>query len=226
MVEIDESLAEGLRERFADQPGVTVATADARTFTIESVDARIGAYKLVGNLPYYAASPIIRHFLEAVHPPVLMVVMVQREVARGMTAAPGDMSMLSVGVQFYADARSVIQVPPRAFSPPPNVHSSVVSLTPRSRPAIDVDSIPDFFALARAGFAAPRKTLTNSLGVGLRIDGPAVHGIVARSGIEPVRRPATLSLGDWGALYNAWAATGKPGLEQVRKAPAIYNGSR
>jgi len=227
LVEIDESLAAGLRERFSEHPQVTVATADARAFSIDSVPG-IGKvpYKLVGNLPYYAASPIVRHFLETDRPPDLMVVMVQREVARGMTAPPGEMSLLSIGVQFYAEARSVIQVPPRAFSPPPNVHSAVVRMARRTRPPIDVDSPAAFFSLARAGFAAPRKTLANSLALGLRLDNATVSEFLTQSQLDPARRPATLSLEEWGSLYQAWKESGRPGLEQVRKAPAIHDGRR
>ncbi|MBI4305992.1 MAG: ribosomal RNA small subunit methyltransferase A [Chloroflexi bacterium] len=227
LVEIDETLAERLSEKFAGTPAVRVIVADARSFDPESVEEiRDNPYKVVGNLPYYAASPIVRHFLELSRPPTLMVVMVQREVANGMAAAPGDMSLLSIGVQVYAEPKILMHVPPRAFSPPPKVHSAVIALKPRDQPAIEVDRIDDFFALARAGFTAPRKTIVNSLAIGLQMRVSDLAPIIGETAIETTRRPATTSIAEWESLYRAWAAASKPGLASVRQAPAVNRGRR
>ena len=98
-VELDGELAAALEARYRDLPHVSVVSADARDIDIESLVGPGASYKLVANLPYYAASPIVRRFLESDHSPEIMVFMVQREVAERMTAAPGHMSLLSVGVQ-------------------------------------------------------------------------------------------------------------------------------
>ena len=98
-VELDPGLADLLSAAFRDDPDVDVVEADARDVAIDSLVSPGTPYKVVANLPYYAASPIVRRFLEASHSPRLMVFMVQREVARSMTAAPGGMTLLSVMVQ-------------------------------------------------------------------------------------------------------------------------------
>jgi len=205
LVEVDSGLAAGLRERYADDGSVEVIEADARLLDVAEIPGlRGGAYKMVGNLPYYAATPIIRRFLESTHPPRLMVVMVQREVARQMTAAPGRMGLLSVAVQLYALTRRVCNVPPRAFAPPPKVHSTVVRLDVSGSPALELDSTEGFFTVVRAGFSAPRKQLRNSLANGLRVSGEDAGGLLADAGLDGTRRPATLSLAEWGTLYRAW----------------------
>ena len=164
-------------------------------------------YKLVANLPYYAASPIVRRFLEAEHKPSLMVFLVQREVAQSMVAPPGKMGMLSVAVQLYGRPRIVCSVPPRAFRPTPKVTSALVRIDVYPRPALDTGSTRDFFAVVRAGFSSPRKQLRNSLRRGLDIPSEAVESALARVGIDPTRRAQTLSLAEWGGLYEAFRDT-------------------
>jgi len=200
-VEVDRDLAEGLRERFAERSNVTVVTADAREVAIDSLAAREAPYKVVANLPYYAASPIIRRFLEARRRPRLMVVMVQREVAEEMVAQPGNMGLVSVATQLYGKPRTVASVPPRAFRPAPKVTSAVVRIDVYPQPALPLDSEERFFRLVRAGFSARRKQLHNSLRRGLDISPEATGAMLARAGIDSTRRAQTLSLAEWGELY-------------------------
>lgn len=202
-VELDAALAEALPQRLQYPLNLSVICADARTLDIA---AAIGGhpYTVVANLPYYAASPIIRRFLEAAAPPRRLVVMVQREVAQAMTAPPGAMSLLSVATQFYAAASVVTQAPPRAFRPPPRVASTVVKLLVRPTPAVSVPGRDAFFALVRAGFAAPRKQLRNSLMQGCAAPAETISDILNAAGIDAQRRPATLSLAEWAALDAAW----------------------
>jgi 16S rRNA (adenine1518-N6/adenine1519-N6)-dimethyltransferase len=211
LVELDERLVERLRDEFAEAVHVRVIAGDAREFDPETVPELGGRpYRMVGNLPYYAAAPIVRRFLELPRQPQAMVVMVQREVAKAMAAAPGDMSMLSIGVQVYAEPRIVCHVPPRAFSPPPRVHSSVVALKVRARPAVTFQPLDAFFAFVRAGFAAPRKTIANSLSVGLRVPASTLAAPLAATAIDTLRRPSTLALAEWEALCRAWHAREAP----------------
>jgi len=205
LIEFDEDLAADLTERYADNPSVRVAHADARTLSTSDVP-EIGdrPYKVIGNLPYYAAAPIVRNLLEQAHQPELLIVMLQREVAREMIAQPGKMGLLSVATQLYAELRIVCQAPPRAFTPPPKVHSTVIKLNVRERPAVEFESVDSFFTLARAGFAAPRKTLAGSLAVGFSKKPADFAGLIEEAGLDPRQRPATLSMDDWGALYARW----------------------
>ena len=203
-IELDNDLAATLTTEFAQQPHVRIVHADAREIDIASVIPSDAPYKLIANLPYYAAQPIIRRFLEADRKPALMVVMVQREVARNMTAEPGDMSLLSVATQLYGSPRIVASVPPRAFRPTPKVTSAVVRIDVFPEPALPLDSIDAFFTLVRAGFSAPRKQIHNCLQQGLSISRHDAEDILAQAGIDPKRRPQTLSLDDWGSLYASW----------------------
>ena len=139
-----------------------------------------------------------------------MVVMVQREVARDMAAQPGDMSLLSVAVQVYANAEHVIDVPPECFNPPPKVHSSVLKLSPTPELTVRFESAEDFFNLVRKGFKSPRKQLHNSLSDGLFIALQDARQLVELTGFETSRRPATLSLADWQVLYDTWVKQGRP----------------
>ena len=205
-VELDQQLAAELPGRLEHPDNLTVHHGDARHVEIADLRGVGTEYKVVANLPYYAAAPIVRRLLESVCPPSLLVVMVQREVAEAMTAKPGAMTLMSVATQFYAEPSVVVQAPPRAFRPPPKVSSTVVKLAVRATPATMATDREQFFALVRAGFAAPRKQLRNSLMQGTGADGDTVSAALTAAGIDGQRRPATLTIGEWGALDTVWPA--------------------
>ena len=208
VLELDPRLAAELPARLGGPPNLTVVEADARKMDIGSLLGPDATYKVVGNLPYYAANLIIRRFLESTPQPRLMVVMVQQEVARSMSAGLGKMGLLSVATQFYAAPKVVCSVPPRLFRPPPKVTSALVRLEVRDRPAVDVADPDAFFAVVRAGFSAPRKQLRNSLGQGLGVPGAVAGGLLADLGLDGSLRPANLSLEDWAMIYRAWDQLG------------------
>lgn len=214
-VELDEALAASLEARFGDHDNLGIVVADARHVEIASLVPDGRRYKVVANLPYYAASPIIRRFLEARHKPELMVVMVQREVARSMVASPGDMGLLSIAVQLYGSPRVVCSVPPRAFRPAPKVTSAVVRIDVYPQPVLALDSIEGFFELARAGFSAPRKQIRNSLRHGLETSAASVEAMLATAAIDPTRRAETLSLDEWGTLYRRYRSIALTGSGTV-----------
>ena len=208
-LELDPGLCRELPSRLDHPSNLQCVMGDAREIELASlVPVRPGhsasPYKVVGNLPYYAANPIIRRTLESGSPPSLALFMVQREVAESMTASPGSMGLLSVATQFYAKARIVCSVPPSAFRPAPKVRSAVVRLDIRKTPAVGVDSREEFFEVVRAGFSAPRKQLRNSLSHGLGIKTSPGSEVLERAGVDGSRRPATLSLGEWAEVYRAW----------------------
>ena len=202
-IEKDAKLAASLSRRLRDPQNLTAVQADARTCDLGGLLGQGVPYKVVANLPYYAANPIVRRLLECEHMPTLMVVMVQREVARNMTASPGEMTLLSVAVQYYSDATLICDVPPSAFSPPPKVYSAVVRLDMKAEPAVHVFHQQDFFDLVRAGFAAPRKQLRNSLAKGLDVTGQVAQGFLDSAGIDARRRSETLSIDEWALVYTA-----------------------
>ena len=206
-VELDSELCRALPSRLEFPENLECVIADGRKADLPALAAASSGspcYKVVGNLPYYAANPIVRRTLESTNPPSLALFMVQREVANSMTAAPGEMGLLSVATQFYAEARTVCSVPPSAFRPPPKVRSAVVRLDVRSEPAVHVEDRDEFFAVVRAGFSAPRKQIRNSLSHGLRIESATGSAILESALIDGRRRPATLEMEEWGAVYRAW----------------------
>ena len=202
-VELDPYLAETLRQRFAGVANLEVVVGDAREAAPEELLGRREPYKVVANLPYYAATPILRRFLEASHKPQLLVVMIQREVAQQMVAPPGKRSLLSVATQFYGQPRVVALVPPGAFRPPPKVTSAIVSIRVFPQPAVEVDSVEGFFAVVRGGFSAPRKQLRNALHYGLGLSPAQSEALLHSAGVLPTRRAETLTLEEWAALYRA-----------------------
>ena len=210
-VELDSALGQALAERLDFPANLTCVEADARLADYPSLAKPSLDYKVVGNLPYYAANPIVRRVLESAPGPRTAVVMVQKEVADSMVARPGDMGLLSVATQFYASARLVCNVPPRAFRPQPKVTSAVVRLDLRPVPAVVVSNVEEFFAVVRAGFTAPRKQLRNSLSQGLGVSAHAATAVLDTAGVEGWRRAETLGLEEWGSLYRA--------CEQLRPAP-------
>ena len=201
-VEMDRELADSLSGRLGHPANLSVIVGDARAIDLGPLTLSSCSYKLVANLPYYAASPILRRFLEAGDcQPSLLVVMLQEEVARSIEAADGRMSLLAVSVHLYAQPSIVCRVPPEAFDPPPKVSSSVIKMVPHKAPALDLDDVDAFFNIMRAGFASPRKRIRNSLAIGLGVGSEEAEAALSKAGIDPVARPETLTLNDWHRLY-------------------------
>jgi 16S rRNA (adenine1518-N6/adenine1519-N6)-dimethyltransferase len=164
-------------------------------------------YALVANLPYYITAPALRHFLECAQPPQRLVVLVQQEVAERMTARPGKLSLLGVSVQFYGQPQLIARVPAASFYPPPKVDSAIVRLEIYPEPPLAraLQEREHFFTIVRAGFSQKRKTIRNSLAMGLHQPAPAVESWLNAAGIDPKRRAETLSLEEWGRLAQAAA---------------------
>jgi 16S rRNA (adenine1518-N6/adenine1519-N6)-dimethyltransferase len=159
-------------------------------------------YKLVANLPYYIASPTFRHFLESANPPRLFVVMVQYEVAQRIVAAPGDLSLLGVSIQFYGEPKIVAQVPARAFYPAPKVDSAILRIDLKDEVPLLPRQRDSFFRMVQAGFSERRKQLHNSLAHGLHRKNADVQPWLIAAHIDPSRRAETLSIEDWLRLWH------------------------
>jgi 16S rRNA (adenine1518-N6/adenine1519-N6)-dimethyltransferase len=201
-VELDTRLCDHLRSHFAARPNVTIVAGDVLRFQPAQLLRAAGiaeesAYKVVANLPYNIGAAVVRHFLEADRPPTTLVVMLQREVADAITAAPGRLSLLGVSVQVYARAKRLFGVPPRAFYPAPKVTSAVLRLDVRAAPLLAPDERERFFAAVRAGFSAPRKQLRNTLAQGLRRPPDEIRAAIEAAGIDARLRPQDLAVEDW-----------------------------
>ncbi len=204
LIELDRELTSSLERRYASVNNVSVLNGDARHVEIRDIDGLAGRpYTVAGNLPYYAALPIIRNFIEAADPPERMVAMVQREIAEKMCAPVGRKSLLSVAAQLYADVDMLFDVAPGSFRPPPKVTSTVVELQPLGRTRVPLESVDGFFEVVKAGFSQPRKKLGNSLANGLGTTRASLGPLFERANVDPSRRPATLTLNEWAGLYEA-----------------------
>ncbi len=206
-VEIDQELAVKLTADFADMPGVKIVHGDI--LQLEPVEllkagddpAHSVPFKIVANLPYYITSAILRHILQTIHKPRIVVVMVQREVAQRIVAQPPQMSLLGVSVQFFARAQIVRTIAAGAFYPRPKVDSAVVRLDVYEHLPLAEKDTEHFFKIVRAGFGERRKQLRNSLARGLALDPDAVAAALGRAHVDPTRRAETLMLKEWISLY-------------------------
>lgn len=202
-LEYDETLVPALRQKFSKfvtSGHLNVAVGDIRSFDFSTLPA---AYKIVANIPYYLTSNLIQLLSETANPPRVAALLVQKEVAERVTAAPGEMSILSITAQFYWNVSLGMVVPARLFSPPPKVDSCILILQRRKTLPVAEEKINDFFRLVKAGFSQRRKTLLNSLSGGLRLEKKTVQVICGVAEIDAARRAQTLSMDEWCRLFSA-----------------------
>jgi 16S rRNA (adenine1518-N6/adenine1519-N6)-dimethyltransferase len=199
-LEIDRELATRLRRH---HPGVEVIEGDARSWPFGSLQRPPGGrVVVVGNLPYSSAKPILAALVSARTAVDEMCLMLQREVAERVAAAPGGRTYgsLSVLTQLYCDVRIVLRVPASAFRPPPQVESSVVHLCVLPGPRVAVTDEARFRSVVLAAFAQRRKTLANALAASLGLPAAQVREAAAEVGIDAGRRAETLEIGEFAAL--------------------------
>jgi len=159
-------------------------------------------YKVIANLPYQITSNLIRIFLEAENKPQSMVLMVQKEVAERICAKPGDMSVLSVSVQYFGRPEIITNVPRSFFWPEPNVDSAVIKISIHE--AHDTNRGELFFKIVKAGFASKRKMLIKNLEVlAGKNNKTKLLQIFKELGLNEKCRAQELSVGDWGKLAEA-----------------------
>jgi 16S rRNA (adenine1518-N6/adenine1519-N6)-dimethyltransferase len=213
-VELDHELALGLRVGFPPEK-LTVVEQDVLEFNfaaaLDEHNSPGERPRVVGNLPYYITSPIVLK-LAASHAALdFAVLMVQREVAERVTANPGsrDYGVLSVTAQVYGPVEPLLTLPPEAFSPPPEVHSTVFRWRFAPRFAeLGIEEEP-FLRFVRLAFAQKRKTLANNL----RAAGFAPNDIAAaldQAGVPAQARAETLSLTSFAALSKTLASADVP----------------
>ncbi|MBI4715579.1 MAG: ribosomal RNA small subunit methyltransferase A [Nitrospirae bacterium] len=197
-VEVDPDLCADLRERGKDFPALRILQGDALAYPLEEIPA---PFKVVANLPYNVGIPLLFRLLTLRDRVVSMTLMLQKEVIDRMTASPGgkDWGVLSAAVQFHTTAGLCFIVSRRAFTPPPRVDSAVVHLVPRAVPAAPVRDADFMMGLVRSAFSHRRKTLPNALS-SHPTPKPAILDALREAGIDPRRRPETLTLAEWGRL--------------------------
>ncbi|MEN1966470.1 16S rRNA (adenine(1518)-N(6)/adenine(1519)-N(6))-dimethyltransferase RsmA [Lentibacillus sp. N15] len=166
------------------------------------------AIHIVANLPYYITTPILMKLLQEKLPINSLTVMIQKEVAARMAAKPNSKSYgsLSIAVQYYTHAEVVMQVPKRVFMPQPNVDSSVLKLTMREMPPVDVLDEEFFFTIVQAAFAQRRKTLRNNLTNHFSgsLTKNAINQLLDTIEIDGTRRGESLTMDEFAKLANAF----------------------
>ena len=203
-IERDERCRPALAELQAAFPGrLTVVFADALETDVRSLGA--APHRIVANLPYNVATPLLIRWLGAIDAFAGLTLMFQKEVADRLTARPRtkDYGRLSVLTQWLTEPRRLFDIPARAFTPPPKVTSTVVQLTPRPTPLQPADRAL-LERVTAAAFGQRRKMLRQSLKA-VTAD-PAA--LLARVGIEATRRAEELDVGEFCALARALGGTG------------------
>jgi len=197
-IEKDFDLIAGLTQKFGSNKNLKIIHQDALWFD----ETTLPKYKVVANLPFNVAAPLIRKFLESVNQPELMVLMVQKEVAEKITAKPGDSErgILTLSVEFYGNAEIITDVSKNSFKPMPKVDAAIIKIKPfqsHFRSVTKQVESKQFFRIVKAGFAAKRQQIHNSLAATLRIPKNEVNDILKSSKIDPTKRAEDLSLKDW-----------------------------
>ena len=198
-LEIDFSLIPILQSRFSGDERIEIIRIDALDFDYPGLWRSGGRkLKIVANLPYEISSPILFRFFEQRETFSLLVLMLQKEVARRLVAHPGskEYGPLSLWARLYTEARLVFSVPPRAFYPSPKVNSAVVRLEILPKPRIAVRDEDALRSIVRSTFTYRRKMLANALRLGDYSYLPLerIQEALVRAGIDPKSRGETLSL--------------------------------
>jgi 16S rRNA (adenine1518-N6/adenine1519-N6)-dimethyltransferase len=193
-IDIDPACVAGTEITQRANANVSVLEADARIVDPGALGFSTG-WLATGNLPYQLTGLVLMRLVEDEQPPARAVVLVQREVAARLAAAPGDWSL--------AEVERILDVPPSAFDPPPAVHSSIIRITPS--PKADPLIRSSILALAKPLFQSRRKTLRNGVSRALGGDLAGAGVALADAGIDPGRRPGTLRLDEWELLARAVA---------------------
>lgn len=210
--EIDQRLLPILKETLSDYENVEVIHQDILEADVrQAVDTYIGQGKpvhVVANLPYYITTPILMKLLRENLPVTSITIMIQKEVAERMAAVPNNKSYgsLSIAVQYYTHAQVIMNVPKSVFMPQPNVDSSVLQLTIREEPPVQVDHEDFFFEVVQACFAQRRKTLRNNLTRHFKntFDKEKISQLLESAGINGTRRGESLNMQEFAVLSNVF----------------------
>lgn len=192
-VELDEELAAKLPGQFPGK-NLEVVNQDILSFDLNRLPKN---YVVVANVPYYITSKIIKLLTTSVNRPRTIVLLIQKEVAVRLAATAGDMSILAVSAQLYANVRLGDLVPAEYFTPPPKVDSQVVILNTLETPRVSPEQEKLLFRVVKAGFSAKRKKLRSSIASGLHVTKPEAEELLKKASINPDDRAEQLSIDDW-----------------------------
>lgn len=202
-IELDRALYEALKEKTAQFANITLIHGDALKFNY----AGIGPFKVVANIPYHITTPLIFKLIEHRENLISMTLTVQKEVAERIAAGPGgkDYGVLSLSVQYYGRPKLKFIIPKGAFRPVPRVDSACIHIEVYKGPPVNLKDEAFFFRLIRTAFSTRRKTILNALKP-LTANGPweKPAKLLSEAGIDPTRRPETLSMEEFALLANQY----------------------
>lgn len=209
-IEVDSRLPPVLAETLAEFDNVKILLQDVLTVDLHKLIAEEFPgmpVAVCANLPYYITSPILMKLLGERLPIESLTVMVQKEAADRLAAAPGtrESGAISCAVAYYAEPKLLFSVQPGSFYPAPKVTSAVVRMDIRPQPAVQVEDEAGYFALVRAAFGQRRKTAVNAIASGLGLPKEQVSAAVERAGFDARVRPERLTLEDFAAIQRALA---------------------
>ncbi|MCD4761887.1 16S rRNA (adenine(1518)-N(6)/adenine(1519)-N(6))-dimethyltransferase RsmA [bacterium] len=202
-VELDKKIAVYLRENraLADLENLKIIQGDILTL-LNKIDLP-KEYKIVANLPYNITSRFLKNVYFLDNGPVLMTLMLQKEIAERIVANPPKMSILAISIQLYASPEIIIDVPRTAFWPVPQVDSAIISFK-KADPSRIIKNFnkkeKKFFQTVKIGFSAKRKMLKNNLSAGFKTPTREIEEMLLKIGISPKARAQDLSLKDWALL--------------------------
>jgi 16S rRNA (adenine1518-N6/adenine1519-N6)-dimethyltransferase len=210
--EIDQRLLPILEDTLSPYPNVKIIHSDVLKADVHAVmEQEFAQFKdvmVVANLPYYVTTPILMKLLEERLPIRGIVCMLQKEVGDRISAKPGtkEYGSLSIAVQYYTKAETVMIVPKTVFMPQPNVDSAVIRLTLHDEPPVKVKDEAFFFHVTRSSFAQRRKTILNNLTSQLpdgKLKKESIQAALQQAGVEESRRGETLTIEEFAQLSNA-----------------------
>ena len=205
--EVDDKLIPVLSQTLADCENVQVIHSDVLKYDLESL--LNGTFKgmkvyVCANLPYYITSPIIMHLLESRLPFESITVMVQKEAAERLCAQVGsrEAGAVTAAVNYYAQAQRLFNVSKGSFMPAPKVDSTVMKLTVRENPPVEVKNEKFFFSIIKASFAQRRKTALNSISSGMGITKDKIESALAQAGLTPDIRAEKFTMENFARIRN------------------------
>lgn len=201
-VELDDNMISILNNRFGNE-NFEIIHEDILKIDLNDIIKTYGKIKVVANLPYYITTPIVMKLLEEEYNIESITVMVQKEVGERLCAKAGDRELgaITISVNYYSDAKMVIDVPKENFLPAPEVDSCVIRLNVLSQPPVELKDKKAFFRLVKAAFSQRRKTINNSLASG-EFSKENVKNVLEQLQIDPKLRAEDLSIQDYANIVN------------------------
>lgn len=199
-IEKDETLWPTLEKLRQQHKNVELVLGDVRRIDVQRIVQEVFGqqrFKIVANIPYYLTNFLIQQLLQLRPLPVVLVLLVQKEVGERLAAQPGEYSILGLSVQMYCLVEGVFAVPRTLFTPVPAVDSVVIRLTPLADPAVPEALQSQFMTLVKHGFAQRRKTLANNLAGVYKRPKDEIEGFLTALALSPMARAQELSIAQW-----------------------------